>query len=68
MAEHYGGEDHGLRFIEGLEVAGRYRYRDGAGEIGVITSALRPSCGTSTRVGPERTTDLPRVETSHIGA
>ena len=27
------------------EVATRYRYRDGAGEIGVITSVSRPYCG-----------------------
>ena len=31
------------------EVAQRYRYRDGAGEIGVITSVTQPFCGTCTR-------------------
>ncbi len=32
------------------EVARRYRYRDGAGEIGVITSVTRPFCGDCTRM------------------
>ncbi len=31
------------------EVADRYRYRDGAGEIGVIASVTRPFCGDCTR-------------------
>jgi len=31
------------------EVASRYRYRDGAGEIGVIASVTRPFCGDCTR-------------------
>ncbi len=31
------------------EVAQRYRYRDGAGEIGVITSVSQPFCGDCTR-------------------
>jgi cyclic pyranopterin phosphate synthase len=31
------------------EVARRWRYRDGAGEIGVITSVTRPFCGGCTR-------------------
>jgi cyclic pyranopterin phosphate synthase len=31
------------------EVAGRYRYRDGSGEIGVIASVSRPFCGDCTR-------------------
>ena len=31
------------------EVAGRYRYRDGGGEIGVIASVTQPFCGTCTR-------------------
>ena len=31
------------------EVAGRWRYRDGAGEIGVITSVSAPFCGDCTR-------------------
>ncbi|MGH3787250.1 MAG: GTP 3',8-cyclase MoaA [Pseudonocardiaceae bacterium] len=31
------------------EVASRYRYLDGAGEVGVITSITQPFCGTCTR-------------------
>ena len=31
------------------EVANRYRYRDGSGEIGVIASVTRPFCGGCTR-------------------
>jgi cyclic pyranopterin phosphate synthase len=31
------------------EVASRYRYRDGAGEIGVISSVSQPFCGDCTR-------------------
>jgi cyclic pyranopterin phosphate synthase len=31
------------------EVAGRYRYRDGVGELGVIASVTRPFCGDCTR-------------------
>ena len=31
------------------EVATRYRYLDGAGEVGVITSITQPFCGTCTR-------------------
>jgi cyclic pyranopterin phosphate synthase len=31
------------------EVAGRWRYRDGAGEVGVIMSVTQPFCGTCTR-------------------
>ena len=31
------------------EVAQRWRYRDGAGEIGVITSVTQPFCGDCTR-------------------
>jgi cyclic pyranopterin phosphate synthase len=31
------------------EVASRYRYRDGSGEIGVISSVTRPFCGSCTR-------------------
>ena len=31
------------------EVAGRWRYADGAGEIGVITSISKPFCGDCTR-------------------
>jgi len=31
------------------EVATRYRYSDGAGEVGVIASVTRPFCGTCTR-------------------
>jgi GTP 3',8-cyclase len=32
------------------EVARRYRYRDGAGEVGVIASVTQPFCGDCTRV------------------
>lgn len=32
------------------EVARRYRYRDGAGEIGVISSVTEPFCATCTRL------------------
>jgi GTP 3',8-cyclase len=32
------------------EVASRYRYRDGAGEIGVIASVTQPFCGDCTRL------------------
>jgi len=32
------------------EVARRYRYRDGAGEVGMITSVTQPFCGTCTRI------------------
>ena len=31
------------------EVAGRYRYRDASGEVGVIASVTRPFCGDCTR-------------------
>ena len=31
------------------EVAGRWRYKDGEGEIGFITSVTQPFCGTCTR-------------------
>ena len=31
------------------EVVERYRYRDGSGEIGVITSVTQPFCGNCTR-------------------
>ncbi len=31
------------------EVAERFRYRDGSGEIGIIASVTRPFCGTCTR-------------------
>jgi cyclic pyranopterin phosphate synthase len=31
------------------EVAARYRYKDGAGEIGIIASVTRPFCGNCTR-------------------
>jgi cyclic pyranopterin phosphate synthase len=31
------------------EVAGRYRYKDGAGEIGVIASVTQPFCGACSR-------------------
>ena len=32
------------------EVASRYRFRDGGGEIGVITSVTKPFCGSCTRL------------------
>lgn len=32
------------------EVAERYRYRDGSGEIGIISSVTKPFCGTCTRM------------------
>jgi len=32
------------------EVARRFRYRDGAGEVGFITSVTQPFCGTCTRL------------------
>jgi cyclic pyranopterin phosphate synthase len=32
------------------EVASRYRYRDGGGEIGVISSVTSPFCGDCTRL------------------
>jgi len=32
------------------DVADRYRYRDGGGEVGVITSVTRPFCGDCSRV------------------
>jgi cyclic pyranopterin phosphate synthase len=37
------------------EVARRFRYRDGGGEIGVITSVTRPFCGdcSRARLGPD---------------
>ncbi len=31
------------------EVANRYRYRDGEGEVGIIASVTRPFCGSCTR-------------------
>jgi len=31
------------------EVARRYRYKDGAGEIGIISSVTQPFCGDCTR-------------------
>ncbi len=31
------------------EVAGRYRYRDGSGEVGIIASVTRPFCSDCTR-------------------
>jgi cyclic pyranopterin phosphate synthase len=32
------------------EVAGRWRYRDGAGEIGIVASVTRPFCGDCSRL------------------
>ena len=39
------------------EVALRYRYRDGSGEIGVVASVTKPFCGDCTRLrlSPEGT-------------
>jgi cyclic pyranopterin phosphate synthase len=34
----------------GGEVASRYRYRDGSGEIGIIASVTKPFCGDCTRI------------------
>jgi cyclic pyranopterin phosphate synthase len=42
-----------LEPVEGAyrgEVAARYRYRDGSGEMGVITSVTKPFCGDCTRL------------------
>ena len=36
--------------VHGAEPAARYRYRDGAGEIGVISSVTQPFCGNCDRV------------------
>ena len=33
------------------EVASRWRYRDGGGEIGVISSVTQPFCGTARALG-----------------
>ena len=65
MARRFRGTGHSLRFIEYMdvgafplepvdsayrgEVAQRFRYRDGAGEIGVIASVTQPFCGDCTR-------------------
>jgi len=38
-----------LAAIREGEVAGRYRYRDGSGEIGIISSVTRPFCSTCVR-------------------
>ncbi len=38
-----------LESLYGGEVATRYRYRDGAGEVGIIASVTRPFCQTCTR-------------------
>jgi cyclic pyranopterin phosphate synthase len=46
------GAAHPLERIESMyegEVATRYRYRDGSGEIGVIGSVSKPFCGSCTR-------------------
>ena len=42
-----------LEAVEGSyrgEVANRYRYRDGSGEIGIIASVTKPFCGDCTRL------------------
>jgi cyclic pyranopterin phosphate synthase len=46
------GDDHPLEPVPPLypgEVANRYRYLDGTGEIGVIASVTKPFCGGCTR-------------------
>ena len=40
---------HPLEPVPGDEVAERFRYLDGSGEIGVISSVSKPFCGTCTR-------------------
>ena len=40
------------------EVASRWRYADGGGEIGVITSVTRPFCGSCTRLRVSATGEL----------
>jgi cyclic pyranopterin phosphate synthase len=47
------------------EVANRYRYRDGSGEIGVIASVTQPFCGTCTRA---RVTSDGRLYTCLFGS
>ena len=37
-------------FAIGIEPAQRFRYSDGAGEVGVIPSVTRPFCGSCDRV------------------
>jgi cyclic pyranopterin phosphate synthase len=58
------------------EVAERWRYRDGSGEIGVIASVTQAFCSTCTRARLSAegklytclfTISLPKVEMSHIG-
>ncbi len=39
-----------IRRLRPGDVADRYRYRDGGGEIGVITSVTQPFCGDCSRV------------------
>lgn len=53
IAEHYAIEPVQSQYRG--EVAGRYRYMDGAGEIGLITSVSQPFCGdcTRARLSPE---------------
>ncbi|HEX6178047.1 MAG TPA: GTP 3',8-cyclase MoaA [Thermoanaerobaculia bacterium] len=40
------------------EVAERWRYRDGAGEFGLITSVTRPFCGSCTRLRVSATGEI----------
>jgi len=49
----------------GGEVAKRYRYRDGGGEIGIITSVSHPFCGDCTRA---RLSSAGRLYTCLFGA
>lgn len=50
IEQHCGALD-AVQHAAGLpsEVAERYRYRDGSGEVGIIASVTRPFCGTCTR-------------------
>ncbi len=43
------GAVHPLEPVPGGEVAERFRYVDGGGELGVISSVSKPFCGTCTR-------------------
>ncbi|MBC7680093.1 MAG: GTP 3',8-cyclase MoaA [Pseudorhodobacter sp.] len=43
------GAVHPLEPVPGDEVAERFRYVDGGGELGVISSVSKPFCGTCTR-------------------
>ena len=49
LARRFKGTSHIVRFIEYMDVAKRWRYLDGEGEIGVITSVTEPFCQSCTR-------------------